>query len=159
MDSDNKSLANWLIVMFIFMYWIFRMVVAYMYSTSRSFITTPLDFNVEIILLFVTLFCMILMIKRVKLAAIIYAGTYIMYFGVDLYNKIMPMLEASEFNIGETGDLLFSGIGVILAILALLDVLIDKVKAPVQVQTDWFYENKDYDRKVDDRSDRIQYRT
>lgn len=159
MDSDNKSLANWLIVMFIFMYWIFRMVVAYMYSTSRSFITTPLDFNVEIILLFVTLFCMILMIKRVKLAAIIYAGTYIMYFGVDLYNKIMPMLEASEFNIGETGDLLFSGIGVILAILVLLDVLIDKVKAPVQVQTDWFYENKDYDRKVDDRSDRNQYRT
>ena len=156
---DNKSLANWLIVIFMFMYWVFRLVVAYMYSTSRSFIATPLDFNIEIILLFVTLFCMILMIKRVKLAAIVYAGSYIMYFGVDLYNKIMPMIEGSGFNIDATGDLLFSGIAVILAILAVLDVLIDKVKAPVQVQTDWFYENKDYDRKVDDRSDRNQYRT
>lgn len=156
---DNKSLANWLIVIFMFMYWVFRIIVAYMYSTSRDFIATPLDFNFEIIILFITLFCIILMIKRVKLAAIVYAGTYIMYFGVDLYNKLMPMIEGSGFDINSSSDLIFSGMAVVLAILALIDVLIDKIKAPVQVQTDWFYENKDYDRKVDDRTDRNQYRT
>ncbi len=156
---DNKSLANWLIVIFMFMYWVFRIIVSYMYATSRSFIATPLNFNVEIIVLFITLFCMILMIKRVKLAAIVYAGTYIMYFGVDLYNKVIPMLDAGTFDINASGDVIFSGMAVILAILAIIDILIDKVKAPVQVQTDWFYENKDYDRKIDDRADRNQYRT
>lgn len=156
---DNKSLANWLIIMFMFMFWMFRMVVSYMYATSRDFMATPLNFNIEIILLFVALFCMILMIKRIKLAAIVYAGAYIMYFGVDLYNSIMTMFETHTFDLNASGNLMFSGIAVILAILAVIDVLLDKVKAPVQVQTDWFYANKDYDRKMDDRTDRNQYRT
>lgn len=150
-----KSLANWLVVMFMFMYWVFRIVVAYMYSTARSFIATPLNFNIEVVLLFVTLFCIIFMIARKKLAAIIYAGTYFMYFGVDLFNKLMPAIETGAFS----SDMLFSAVAVILAILALMDILIDKVKAPIQVETDWFYDNKDYDRKLDDRTDRNQYRT
>ena len=53
MDEDNKSLANWLIVIFMFMFWLFRMVASYMYATNRSFIAEPLNFEIEIILLFV----------------------------------------------------------------------------------------------------------
>jgi len=29
----------------------------------------------------------------------------------------------------------------------------------VDKQTDWFYKNKEYDRKLDERADKNQYRT
>jgi len=44
---------------------------------------------------------------------------------------------------------------------AFFDVLLDKNRKahPVDKQTDWFYKNEQYDRKMDDRADKNQYRT
>ena len=52
-------------------------------------------------------------------------------------------------------------IGVIIPVAAFFDVLLDKNRKanPVHKQTDWFYKNKDYDRKLDERADKNQYRT
>ena len=48
-----------------------------------------------------------------------------------------------------------------LALAALFDVLLDKNRKahPTDKKTDWFYKNKDYDRKLDDRADKNNYRT
>ena len=152
-----KSLANWLVVMFMFMYWVFRIIVTYMFATGRDFVTTPLDFNIEIIMLFVTLICMILTISNKKIGPIIYAITYFGYFGVDLFNKIMPALKNYSFNI-DIGSTFFSIIAVMIAIFAVMDVLFDNIRVPEQKQTDWFYANKDYDRKLDERADKNNYK-
>ena len=55
----------------------------------------------------------------------------------------------------------FELIGLGLAIAALFDVLLDKNRKahPTDKKTDWFYKNKDYDRKLDERADKNNYRT
>ena len=56
---------------------------------------------------------------------------------------------------------LFEFFGLVLAIAAIFDVLLDKSRKanPVDKNTDWFYKNKDYDRKLDERADKNNYRT
>ena len=58
-------------------------------------------------------------------------------------------------------DMFIALIGVAIPIAAFFDVLLDKSRKanPVDKQTDWFYKNKDYDRKLDERADKNQYRT
>lgn len=57
-------------------------------------------------------------------------------------------------------DIFFAFIGIVLPILILFDLLLDRNRKehPVDKQTDWFYKNKDYDRKLDERADKNQYK-
>ena len=59
-----KNLTTYLFVIFMAMFWVFRIVVSFCYSLGVNFITVPMDLNFEIILLFLTFFSMILLIKR-----------------------------------------------------------------------------------------------
>ena len=81
-----KSFANWMIVMFMGLFWIFRVVVAYMAGNEKSFFVTPIDLTTEIVLLFVTLICIVLVIKRVLFGGILYLISYGGYFGVSVFN-------------------------------------------------------------------------
>ena len=58
-------------------------------------------------------------------------------------------------------SLLIAFIGIIIPLSAFFDVLLDKGRKAhtVDKQTDWFYKNKEFDRKMDDRADKNQYRT
>ena len=154
-----KTFSNYMIAVFMFMYWGFRVIVTYMYETGKDFVTTPINTGTEIILLFVTLVCIILFILRKKIGGIVYAIAYYGYFGVDLFKHIKPILTGTSFNINIGMSMFCSIIAVLLATVVLIDLLLDNVRAPSQKQTDWFYGNKDYDRKVDSRTDRNNYRT
>lgn len=157
-----KNLSTWLLVMFMAMFWAFRIVVAFTYELGIDFGgITPLNMNLEIILLFVTLLCMVLVIKRKIIGALIYLLGYGMYFGVDLYNNIMPMLQGQELAITTYLNTFISFIGMIIPIAVLFDLLADSNRKahPVDKKTDWFYKNEDYDRKLDDRADKNNYRT
>jgi hypothetical protein len=52
-------------------------------------------------------------------------------------------------------------IGIVIPIAVLIDILLDKNRKvhPVDKKTDWFYKNEEYDRKMDDRADKNNYRT
>ena len=52
-------------------------------------------------------------------------------------------------------------IGIVLPLAAVFDVLLDKNRKahPTDKKTDWFYKNEEYDRKLDDRADKNNYRT
>ena len=52
-------------------------------------------------------------------------------------------------------------IGIILPIAVLADLLLDKGRKanPKDKKTDWFYNNEQFDRKLDERSDKNNYRT
>ncbi len=157
-----KNLSTWLLVMFMVMFWAFRIIVAIAGELSIDFPFTPLNQQMEIILLFVTLLCMVLVVKRMVVGALIYLLTYGMYFGVDLMNNISVMMgENANLSIDTYSNAFASLIGMIIAIAVLLDILLDKSRKnnPKDKKTDWFYKNEKFDRQMDERADKNNYRT
>ena len=60
-----KNFSTWLVVLFMAMFWVFRVIVALMAQLNLDFGgITPLNSQLEIILLFVVLVCIILVAKR-----------------------------------------------------------------------------------------------
>lgn len=157
-----KNLSTYLLVMFMAMFWVFRIIVAITYNLGIDFGgIVPLNMNLEIILLFVTLLSMLLVIKRKMVGALIYILSYGMYFGVDLYNNITLILGGETLSVMTYLNMIISFIGMIIPIAVLFDLLADKNRKahPVDKKTDWFYKNENYDRKLDERADKNNYRT
>ena len=155
-----KNFSTWMLVMFMVMFWVFRVIVAVMpeFGTTLGGIA-PLNQNLEIILSFVVLVCIVLIVRRKLIGALIYLLAYGMYFGVDVINNIQTVLNGASM---ETAlNVFISIIGIILPIAVLADLLLDKGRKanPKDKKTDWFYNNKDFDRKLDDRADKNNYRT
>ncbi len=159
-----KNFSTWMIVLFVIMFWVFRIIIAVAGELNMDFGgLTPLNQQMEIILLFVVLVCLILIIKRKLLGGLIYLLAYGMYFGTDILNNVQTLLLAVEGNIDSNIyiNLFMSLIGIILPIAVLLDLLVDKSRKnnPKDKKTDWFYKNEKFDRKLDDRADKNNYRT
>ena len=156
-----KNLSSWLICFFMIMYWAFRVVVAITGSMGVDFVVKPIDNNIEIILLFVVLICIPFIFKRKLIGAIIYLLSYGYYFGRGIYTNVMQMINGEILSMDVYTNMFFSLIAVAIPIFALFDILLDKnrQKNPVDKKTDWFYKNKDYDRKLDERADKNNYRT
>ena len=161
-EKQMKNFSTWLLVCFMVMFWVFRIMIALMEQLHQDFFIKPFDLTIEIILLFVVLLCLILIVKRKMLGALIYLVAYGMYFGTDVVTKVTALSEdASQFGINEYTALIVSLIGIILPIAILLDLLADKNRKahPKDKKTDWFYKNEAYDRKLDERADKNNYRT
>jgi len=159
-----KKLSTWMLVMFMTMFWLFRIVVAVTGEMKIDFGgIVPLNTQMEIVLLFVVLLCMILIVKRKMVGALIYLLAYGMYFGIDLVtgiNKIMS-LEEGIMPISIYLNMFISLIAMIIPIAVLFDLLMDKNRKanPKDKKTDWFYKNEEFDRKMDERADKNNYRT
>ena len=153
-----KNLTSYLFIMFMAMFWIFRIIVTFCYNIGVDFITTPYDLNYEIVLLFLTMISMILVIKRKMLGGLIYLIGYGLYFGASLFSLISTIVDGTGMQ--NYIDLVFAIIGIILPILVLFDLLLDRNRKehPVDKKTDWFYKNKDFDRQFDERADRNEYK-
>lgn len=156
-----KNLSSWLIAIFIIMYWLFRVVVAITGSMGLDFIVKPIDNNIEIALLFVVLICVPFIFKRKIIGAIVYLIAYGWYFGRGLFENVMKMINNETLSMQTYTDMFFALIAIALPIVALFDILFDKSrkKNPVDKKTDWFYKNEEYDRKLDERADKNNYRT
>ena len=154
-----RSMASYLLLFFMIMFWIFRLVVAFTSSIGVDIGFIPMDMNIEIIVLFITLISIALVGKRKLLGAVIYLVSYGWYFGMDLSNIIIGIMNGST-TITDYSNAIASFIGVVLPISVFFNLLIDKnrTKNPVDKKTDWFYKNEDYDRKLDERVDQNQYR-
>ena len=154
-----RTFANWMIAMFMIMYWGFRVAVAYMAANYIEFIVEPINLTVEIILLFITVVCMVLVFKRNMLGGIIYFISYFGYFGMDLFKSIVPVFKGETVEVNNYMTAFTSLIAIILAFVVLIDLAIDKGRKPKDKKTDWFYTNEEYDRKLDERVDKNNYRT
>lgn len=151
-----KNLSTYLFVIFMVMFWVFRIIVAFCFNLGIDFVVTPLDLNFEIVLLFVTFVAMILVIKRSMFGGLLYLLGYGLYFGASIYYTLM----GGELKMRSYLEILISFIGLVLPILIVFDLLLDKNRKehPVDKKTDWFYKNTDYDRKLDERADKNNYR-
>ncbi len=159
-----RNLSTYLLVIFMVMFWVFRIIVTFTYELGSDFAgIIPLNKQLEILLLFVVLLCLILVIKRKMIGALIYLLSYGLYFGADLTTKLTSIFEdmTQEITMGTSLSMLVSLIGVALPLAVLIDLLLDKQRKanPKDKKTDWFYKNKDFDRKLDDRADKNNYRT
>lgn len=156
-----KNLSSWLIVMFIIMFWAFRIIVAITGSMEIDFFVTPIDNNIEIILLFVVLLCVPFIFKRKLIGAIIYLLAYGWYFGRELLQNVMQLINGETLAVSTYLTMFIALIAITLPIIAVFDILLDKnrMKNPVNKETDWFYKNEQYDRKLDERADKNNYRT
>ncbi len=154
-----KSMLTYLLTIFMVMFWVFRIIVAFTASMGIDFGFVPMNMQMEIILLFLAIPCIVLVAKRKLLGAILYLISYGAYFVVDLYNIVTGIMEGSTTLIEYTRALA-SFIGVVIPIVVFFNMLMDKERMahPVDKKTDWFYKNEEFDRKLDKRADKNQYR-
>ncbi len=153
------SLFSYLITIFGGMFWLLRVVVAVTYSMDIDFPIDPLNFNTEIALLFVTVACMILIIKRNIIGALIYFLAYGFYFGNDLYNQVINVINGQAVTTDYL-SIFISFIGVVIPFLTVMDIFLNKERkgSTKDKKTDWFYDNPEYTRKLDERADKNQYK-
>lgn len=158
-----KNFSTWLLACFMVMFWAFRAIVTLMAELHQDFGgIVPLNKTLEIILLFVVLVCIVLVVKRKIVGALMYLLSYGIYFGTDILKNINTIIEM-EGQLPATifMNLFVSFIGLILPIAVLLDMLVDRNRKnnPKDKKTDWFYKNEKFDRQLDERADKNNYRT
>ncbi len=158
-----KKFSTWMLVMFMILYWILRVVIAVSYELKWDFAgLVPLNETMEVILLFVVLLCIILVVKRKMLGGLLYLLSYGMYFGTNVIDNIQNIMNAmtGTVEISQYLNLFMSVIGIILPVAVLFDLLWDRERKenPKDKKTDWFYKNEQFDRQLDDRADKNNYR-
>ena len=157
-----KKFSTYLLVMFIIIFWILRIIITIMSQLGKDFMgVVPINETFEIILLFVTVVCVLLIAKRKLLGALVYLALNAIYYGGDITEKIQLITNNETLTIAQGTDLMYSIIGIILPIAVLIDLLLDKGRKanPKDKKTDWFFKNENFDRKLDDRADKNNYRT
>ncbi len=156
-----KSLTSWLLVMFLGLFWVFRVAVAFQDQYEKD-LGGFVAFNstVEIILLFVVVLCIILFVKRVLLGGIILLIGYGYYFGSYILTIAVPAIMEGGASESIMQNTFAAALGLVLALLVFGDLLLARVRRrdPRDKKTDWFFQNKEYDRKLDERADKNEYR-
>ena len=157
-----KNLSTWLLAMFMVMFAGFRVIVTLTNQRGSPIADLVVEnIAIEIALIFLTLLCLLLVVKRKLLGALIYVISHGWYYGVGLFNTIYGVLVNGEtINLNNSLGILVSALGVILPLMVLLDTLADKSRKinPTDKKTDWFYKNEQFDRKFDERADRNEYK-
>lgn len=155
-----KNFSSWLIAIFAFMFWGLRLVGTVMTSLGNDFMFEPSNLTMEVVLLFVSFICICFIIKRRLWATLIYLVGQYLYFGPAFVNHFVSIVDGS-LDITLYMGVLFEFVGLVLPLAALFDVLLDKNRKahPTDKKTDWFYKNEQYDRKLDERADKNNYRT
>ena len=103
-----KNFSTWMLVMFMIMFWFFRILVAVTYEMKIDFGgIEPFNQTMEIILLFVVLLCMILVVKRKVVGALIYLLAHGMYYGTTMISGLSTLF------LGNT-EISASGMGIYL---------------------------------------------
>ena len=160
-----KNFSTWMLVMFMVMFWILRIIVALAFELNWNFAgIEPVNGQVqyEVILLFVTLVCIILVVKRKMIGGLLYLLSYGIYFGIDIVDNLQNVFTALEtVDINLYINLFMSLLGIIIPVAVMFDLIMDKNRKlhPKDKKTDWFYANEKFDRQLDERADKNNYRT
>lgn len=157
-----KKFSTYLLVMFMILFWILRIVITLASQLGKEFMgIVPINETFEIVNLFLTLLCVVLVAKRKILGSLLYLTIHAIYFGGDITEKLGMITRKETLTLAQNTDLMFSIIGIIIPLAVLIDLLLDKNRKnnPKDKKTDWFYKNEQFDRKLDDRADKNNYRT
>jgi len=81
-------MTGYIVTAFAGIFWLFRVIVTLLFSMEAGFGIVPMNMTFEIILLFVTFVCIILIAKKNMIGAVIYLIAQCAYFGVDIYQNV-----------------------------------------------------------------------
>ena len=157
-----KKFSTYLLVVFMILFWVLRIVITLASQLGKSFMgIVPMNETFEIAILFLTLLCVVLIVKRKMIGSLLYLTIHAIYFGGHVTNKLNILARNETLTLAQSTEFMFSMIGIILPLAVLLDLLLDKNRKmnPKDEKTDWFYKNEQFDRKLDDRADKNNYRT
>ena len=157
-----KKFSTYLLVVFMMLFWVLRIVITLASQLGKSFMgIVPMNETFEIAILFLTLLCVVLIVKRKMIGSLLYLTIHAIYFGGDVTNKLNILARNETLTLAQSTEFMFSMIGIILPLAVLLDLLLDKNRKmnPKDEKTDWFYKHEQFDRKLDDRADKNNYRT
>lgn len=157
-----SKFSTYLLLMFMIIFWLLRIVITIMAQLGKDFMgIVPINQTFEVVLLFLFLLCAILVVKRKLLGSLLYLGLHAVYFGGDITDKIGILSSGETLTMGQSADLMLSIIGIIIPLAVLIDLLLDRGRKehPVDKKTDWFYKNEKFDRELDERADKNNYRT
>ena len=122
-----KKFSTYLVVMFMIVFWILRIVITLSAEMGSNFLgITPINETFEIVILFATLVCAILIVKRKLVGSLLYLAIHAVYFGGDVTDKLNIMANNGQLTVAQSTDFIFSVIGIILPLAVLLDLLLDK---------------------------------
>ena len=159
------NFSTWLLAIFMVMFWLFRAIATLCTQFSVDFLgIISYNLNFEIIIIFITLLCIVLVIKRKLVGALLYLLIYGMYFGEHLFMNVVPLLQKqTTLTMDMSMNLISDLVAVALAIFVLLDMLVDKSRKanPIDKKTDWYFKNKKYEEELkarDDREDKNEYK-
>lgn len=159
------NFSTWLLAIFMVMFWLFRAIVALCTQFSIDLLgIQAYNFNYEVVIAFLTLLCIVLVVKRKLVGSLLYLMLYGVYFGEHFITNIIPLVQgkisiSTDFAMNLFVDL----VAIILAIFALLDMLVDKGRKanPMDGKTDWYFKNEKYDEELkarDQREDKNEYK-
>lgn len=159
------SFSTIIIVMFMVMFWIFRAIVTVctQYSIDLNGVVAY-NMNLEIIISFIVLLCILLVIKRKLIGGLVYVLVYGLYYGEHFVETMVVLSKGAEtLSINLSMNLICDFIAIILAFFCIFDLLVDKNRKanPKDRKTDWYFNNKEYDdelAKRDDREDKNEYK-
>ena len=156
-----KRMSSWLFILFMIMFWVFRVIVAITSQMGNDF-GGFIAFNssAEIALLFVTIICFIFILKRNILGAFINLCAYLYYFGGYILTTFVPAISSGQTNMSIVQNGAVAVIGVLIALFIVIDIMVDQRVADKHKdkKTDWFFDDDKFDRKLDERADKNHYR-
>lgn len=160
-----SNFSTWLLAIFMVMFWLFRAIVALCAQFSIDLLgIIPNDFNMEVMLAFATIPCIILVVKRKLIGSLLYLALYGIYYGEHLITNIMPLIQGqTALTTDVTMNLLSDVIAIVLALFVVMDMLVDKGRKvnPIDKNTDWYFKNEKYDEELkarDQREDNNEYK-
>ena len=153
------TLFSYLLTFLAILFWFFRVIATLLYQLDMDFFSVPLNSTLEIIVLFTSLPCILLVIKRNIVGAAAYLGIYATYFGTALYEAFLAT-QATGLTLVNSSNMLFIVVGVLIPLLTFFDILFNKHRTlgKGNAKGDWFYKNENFDRDFDESADRNQYR-
>ena len=158
------NFSTWLLTIFMVIFWLFRAIVALCTQYSIDLLgIVSYNFNLEVIIAFITLPCIVLIVKRKVLGSLIYLAMYSVYFGEHLFQNLILISQGFGLTQAMSMNLLCDTIAIVLALFVLMDMLIDKGRKanPIDKKTDWYFKNEKYDKELnerDKREDKNQYK-
>ena len=157
---NSKTMAHYLIIMFMVILLIFRFVVLFTTVLAIDFPIVSSNEKTEIGMLFITLLSIILFTKTKLTGAIIYLASSFLYYGPE-FMQILPIALNGTVSMDSAIQVLVLMVELVVPIFAFFILLYDKKQEikPVDKKTDFFYQNEAYDRKYDERADKNNYRT
>lgn len=160
-----NNFSTWMIAIFMVMFWLFRAVVGLCTQYSIDMLgIVSYNFTYEVIIAFLTIPCIVLVVKRKMIGSLLYLVMYSAYFGEHLVASILPILQGQAVLTSDLSmNLISDVVAIVLALFSVIDMLTDKGRKvnPSDGKTDWYFKNEKYDEELkakDKREDKNEYK-